>query len=223
MSVKKTKRAASAGKKKSLRQSSGQAKKANPKTSRKASSKSKAQRVQKTVAAKNKKPEPKIQKDIKKAVEHIPKLILEERERVGEQKRAERKTTSSNKPNNSINTNYTSRSYKKRSVLMWLGVILLTLFVFIMWFLNTRSTLYDINKNENKETKIWDNSKEKLEEILEGIDLEKLTPQDTDKSDANLIDISTAKLNLLIKAISDITSTTTTTFNSSSNKSPVQP
>ena len=120
--------------------------------------------IKKTVpkkTPKKKSPSKKIKADIEKAVDHIPSLIVE-------QVKFNEPTKKALSPRPKVNIVYASKAQSKRRTLMWVGVGIITLVVFIMWFWNARSTLIDIrnNKNTTAEGQIINNARADLRTIM---------------------------------------------------------
>ncbi len=144
----------------------------------------------------------KVKKQIKETVEKLPKLISEEMK-------------DKNEPQNI--PYYNEPSYKKKKMMMWVIVAIFFLIILVMWIINANSVFYDFNKSlqNNDSLNILDKGKETLQKDSEG-GLQKIlddfnTALDEKVNEQPVEEKNTVKLEDLINAVNNFTSTTTST------------
>lgn len=98
--------------------------------------------------------------DIKKAVNEIPKLIMQEM-----------KEKETQKPPR-IDNPYEAKRIKR--IWLWVGVSLFSLMIFAVWFLNVQQTLSTLDTvGKSEEAKIIDESSKEIKAIFDSLDKER--------------------------------------------------
>lgn len=119
--------------------------------------------AEKTRAKKNPRKNEKIKKDIKRAVENIPGLLVEH---VGIENM---KKTEAKKKLATHGQSHQTQSAKSSKIIIWFGVGSLTLIIFAMWIWNTKTLFYDIGYAKSTEKELWESTTNDLGVILSGM------------------------------------------------------
>lgn len=109
--------------------------------------------------------------DIRKAVDEIPKLIMQEMK--------EKETPKPPRIDNPYEAERTKRIW------LWVGVSLFSLMIFAVWFLNVQQTLSTLDTvGKSEEAKIIDESTKEIKAIFDSLDKERgvQTPVDALKA-----------------------------------------
>ncbi len=139
-----------------------------------------------------------IKKDIKEAVEQIPKLVMKERiDNAGKEKKYQ----------------------NKKHLLFWIGIVSLTSAVFIMWFANIRLMFGGINKKitKSEEMGIVNESAADLRKIIDVVKVKNEEAKKNASWNESALAAAASNLDLIIKNISEMTSITTDTVSTTAN------
>jgi len=183
------------------------AKKGDKKTKKKPIKKTAKKKTRKRKPAKKKDKEAK--KEIKEAVDKIPGLIFEQ----VEFEKPKKKPPTPLQPTFNQPQYYDAGERRKRG-LMWLGVIILTVVIFVMWIWNTSSFMKDISSQEEK-TGLWEQAKEDWKDVQnkegDNNELGELLEKETDTNKLKAV-LKQTLLNLIASSTQETATTTTSTF-----------
>lgn len=149
-------------------------------------------------------------KDIKKALDKIPGLIFEQVKFTPPPKE-EKKDKPQIQPENS------PKEEKKRKKLMWLGVIIITLIILLMWSWNTFINFDTLSKN--KKSTFSDQFKKSFEQVKKQtaeFEPKINTTNENELKNKTIEEKIKNNLTVLINKLNNTTSTTSTTIISTS-------
>ena len=131
------------------------------KTTAKKSTKKKPAR--KKAVKKKKTPSKKVKKDIAEAVENIPELVASQVD-------LPKPPVAPVPPKPEPLKPYTNP--KNSGFLLWTGVIIVSVVIFVLWIINTQSVILDITQGDSAEQELWDATTSDIESILADVSKE---------------------------------------------------
>ena len=109
---------------------------------------------------------------------------------------------------------------KKKKMLLWFGVVTVTIFIIGLWFLNMRTLVYDVTKKKSAEGDIYRSMEQEVSQIFSSFSIQDsidnaiatTTPTSSENSEAVEANL---KKSLSVIAAGAVTTTATTTASSS--------
>jgi cytoskeletal protein RodZ len=116
----------------------------------------------------------KVEKDIAKAIEHIPEIVTKEVHAEKTEPAKEEKKTD-DKKHHPRHFTYPHHHEKRKKRVLWFGVLCLTTIVAAMWIWSTQVFLYQVQAYKQKagdQTDLWNTVKDDFQDVLHAIDRE---------------------------------------------------